>query len=81
MSCLPIDLSADEQRSAWEEAERQTLLYGAALTFRKRLEWIEETLWLARRFSGAASGRRMDRDGQSVTVVREEIGQNTYRVR
>jgi len=68
MSNLPIELNATEQQAAWDAAELETLRYGARMTFRQRLEWIEETLTLAKRFSGAASGWRLNREGNPVPV-------------
>jgi hypothetical protein len=71
MSNLPIELNATEQQAAWDAAELETLRYGARMTFRQRLEWIEETLTLAKRFSGAASGWRLNREGNPVPVERK----------
>jgi hypothetical protein len=41
--------STDGPGVTWEEAERQALLVGAALSFREKLQWLEEAERLGRR--------------------------------
>ncbi len=72
---------SDPPPNAWEAAELSTLQDGLKLSFRERLLWLQDMLTYADRFGGAVSGRKLDREGNIVTVVREETGPNTYRVR
>lgn len=54
--------------NGWEAAELSTLQEGARLTFRERLLWLQDMLEFAERFGGAASGRKLDRDGNIILV-------------
>ncbi len=54
--------------NGWEAAELSTLREGARLTFRERLLWLQDMLEFADRFGGAASGRKLDRDGNIILV-------------
>lgn len=67
--------------NGWEAAELSTLQDGLKLSFRERLLWLQDMLTFADRFGGVVSGRKLDREDNIVTVVREESGPNTYRVR
>lgn len=55
--------------NGWETAELSTLQDGLKLSFRERLLWLQDMMEFADRFAGAASGRKLDREGNIIPVI------------